>query len=159
MSNTYSQSDVASHNKADSLLIVVDGDVYDLTKFQDDHPGELTVSYALRAGIRAGMMEGVHTVAGANVNHRRQEDPPESCRQGCVQAVLEVSQRGNSQKVQEAAPDRLARHKAEAGCRADTRSCATEGHQEAGAQGRTPGRIRIRRFRGIGALRCPDPIC
>ncbi|KAJ9149157.1 Acyl-CoA dehydrogenase NM domain-like protein [Coniochaeta hoffmannii] len=39
MSNTYSQSDVSSHNKADSLWIVVDGDVYDLTKFQDDHPG------------------------------------------------------------------------------------------------------------------------
>jgi cytochrome b involved in lipid metabolism len=39
MSNTYSQSDVASHNKTDSLWIVVDGDVYDLTKFQEDHPG------------------------------------------------------------------------------------------------------------------------
>lgn len=39
MSKTYSQSDVASHNKPDSLWIVVDGDVYDLTKFQDDHPG------------------------------------------------------------------------------------------------------------------------
>ncbi|KAK0649373.1 acyl-CoA dehydrogenase/oxidase [Cercophora newfieldiana] len=39
MSKTFSQADVASHNKADSLWIVVDGDVYDLTKFQDDHPG------------------------------------------------------------------------------------------------------------------------
>ena len=39
MSQTFTQSDVASHNKADSLWIVVDGDVYDLTKFQDDHPG------------------------------------------------------------------------------------------------------------------------
>jgi hypothetical protein len=39
MSKIYSQSDVASHNKSDSLWIVVDGDVYDLTKFQDDHPG------------------------------------------------------------------------------------------------------------------------
>lgn len=46
MSNTYSQSDVSSHNKADSLWIVVDGDVYDLTKFQDDHPGMLTVALA-----------------------------------------------------------------------------------------------------------------
>lgn len=42
MSNTYSQSDVASHNKGDSLWIIVEGDVYDLTKFQDDHPGTLT---------------------------------------------------------------------------------------------------------------------
>ncbi|AEO60010.1 hypothetical protein MYCTH_2308787 [Thermothelomyces thermophilus ATCC 42464] len=39
MSKTFTQSDVASHNKADSLWIVIDGDVYDLTKFQDDHPG------------------------------------------------------------------------------------------------------------------------
>ncbi|KAF3059310.1 Acyl-CoA dehydrogenase [Daldinia childiae] len=39
MSKTFSKSDVASHNKGDSLWIVVDDDVYDLTKFQDDHPG------------------------------------------------------------------------------------------------------------------------
>jgi alkylation response protein AidB-like acyl-CoA dehydrogenase/predicted heme/steroid binding protein len=39
MSKTFTQGDVASHNKSDSLWIVVDGDVYDLTKFQDDHPG------------------------------------------------------------------------------------------------------------------------
>ncbi|KAK4192295.1 acyl-CoA dehydrogenase [Podospora australis] len=39
MSKTFTQSDVASHNKADSLWITIDGDVYDLTKFQDDHPG------------------------------------------------------------------------------------------------------------------------
>ncbi|EAQ83207.1 conserved hypothetical protein [Chaetomium globosum CBS 148.51] len=38
MSKTFTQSDVASNNKSDSLWIVVDGDVYDLTKFQDDHP-------------------------------------------------------------------------------------------------------------------------
>ncbi|KAI9643506.1 hypothetical protein NHQ30_008125 [Ciborinia camelliae] len=39
MSKTFSQSDVASHNKPDDLYIIVDEDVYDLTKFQDDHPG------------------------------------------------------------------------------------------------------------------------
>ncbi|KAI1654353.1 acyl-CoA dehydrogenase NM domain-like protein [Daldinia decipiens] len=39
MSKTFSKSDVASHNKGDSLWIVVDDDVYDLTKFQDEHPG------------------------------------------------------------------------------------------------------------------------
>lgn len=39
MSKTFSTSDVASHNKPDDLYIIVDGDVYDLTKFQDDHPG------------------------------------------------------------------------------------------------------------------------
>ena len=39
MSKTFSIADVASHNKADNLYIVVDEDVYDLTKFQDEHPG------------------------------------------------------------------------------------------------------------------------
>lgn len=39
MSKTFTVSDVASHNKADNLYIIVDGDVYDLTTFQDDHPG------------------------------------------------------------------------------------------------------------------------
>lgn len=41
MSKTFSAADVAAHNKADNLYIIVDEDVYDLTKFQDDHPGEL----------------------------------------------------------------------------------------------------------------------
>lgn len=41
MSKTFSASDVSSHNKPDSLYIIVDEDVYDLTKFQDDHPGKI----------------------------------------------------------------------------------------------------------------------
>lgn len=39
MSKVFTTSDVASHNKPNDLYIIVDGDVYDLTKFQDDHPG------------------------------------------------------------------------------------------------------------------------
>lgn len=39
MVKTFSQSDVASHNKPNDLYIIVDEDVYDLTKFQDEHPG------------------------------------------------------------------------------------------------------------------------
>ncbi|KAL2753204.1 hypothetical protein ACRALDRAFT_1065447 [Sodiomyces alcalophilus JCM 7366] len=39
MSKVFTASDVASHNKPDDLYIIVDGDVYDCTKFQDDHPG------------------------------------------------------------------------------------------------------------------------
>ncbi|KAH0370519.1 acyl-CoA dehydrogenase NM domain-like protein, partial [Aureobasidium melanogenum] len=39
MSGTYSKADVQSHNKADNLWIIVDEDVYDLTKFQEEHPG------------------------------------------------------------------------------------------------------------------------
>lgn len=41
MSKVFSTSDVASHNKGDDMYIIVDGDVYDITKFQDDHPGML----------------------------------------------------------------------------------------------------------------------
>ncbi len=39
MSKTLSASDVASHNKPDNLWVIVDEQVYDLTKFQEEHPG------------------------------------------------------------------------------------------------------------------------
>jgi cytochrome b involved in lipid metabolism len=39
MSQRFSAADVASHNKGDNLWLIVDEDVYDVTKFQDDHPG------------------------------------------------------------------------------------------------------------------------
>lgn len=50
MSKTFSKDDVASHNKGDSLWIIVDDDVYDLTKFQDDHPGMLFASVSSSGG-------------------------------------------------------------------------------------------------------------
>lgn len=39
MSKTFTTADVASHNSASDLFIIVDEDVYDLTQFQNDHPG------------------------------------------------------------------------------------------------------------------------
>lgn len=42
MSKTFSKDDVASHSKGDSLWIIVDEDVYDVTKFQDEHPGKFS---------------------------------------------------------------------------------------------------------------------
>lgn len=39
MSQRFSAADVASHKTADNLWIIVDEDVYDLTKFQEEHPG------------------------------------------------------------------------------------------------------------------------
>jgi len=39
MSQTFKPEEVASHNKPDNLWIIVDEDVYDLTKFQEEHPG------------------------------------------------------------------------------------------------------------------------
>ncbi|KAE8445512.1 hypothetical protein EG329_013275 [Mollisiaceae sp. DMI_Dod_QoI] len=39
MAKRFTTQDVAAHNKPNDLYIVVDEDVYDLTKFQDEHPG------------------------------------------------------------------------------------------------------------------------
>jgi len=39
MSQSFKASDVATHKKPDDLWIIVDEDVYDLTKFQEEHPG------------------------------------------------------------------------------------------------------------------------
>lgn len=39
MSQVFAASDVASHNKPTDLYIIIDQDVYDVTKFQEDHPG------------------------------------------------------------------------------------------------------------------------
>ena len=39
MSKSFKTSEVAAHNKPTDLWIIVDEDVYDLSKFQDEHPG------------------------------------------------------------------------------------------------------------------------
>lgn len=39
MAKTFSKEDVSTHSKPDNLWIIIDEDVYDLTKFQDQHPG------------------------------------------------------------------------------------------------------------------------
>lgn len=39
MAKRFSAADVASHKTASDLWIIVDEDVYDLTTFQDEHPG------------------------------------------------------------------------------------------------------------------------
>lgn len=39
MSKIFTAAEVAAHKTPQDLYIIVDGDVYDLTKFQDDHPG------------------------------------------------------------------------------------------------------------------------
>lgn len=58
MSKTFSKDDVASHSKGDSLWIIVDEDVYDVTKFQDEHPGKSSLGQVAQqscAPVRGGM--------------------------------------------------------------------------------------------------------
>lgn len=49
MSKTFSAADVASHNKPNSLYIIVDEDVYDVSTFQDEHPGMLDGVHGLES--------------------------------------------------------------------------------------------------------------
>ena len=39
MSKTFTVEEVARHNKVDDLYVIIDSNVYDLTKFLDLHPG------------------------------------------------------------------------------------------------------------------------
>jgi len=76
MSQRFSAADVAAHKSANDLYIIVDEDVYDLTKFQEEHPGGKKSVY-----IVLGLL--------------RQADrfsPPARCWQRCFQAILEVPQ-------------------------------------------------------------------
>jgi len=51
MAKIFTKDDVASHNKPDNLWIIVDDDVYDLTKFQDEHPGMFSAARLRRAQV------------------------------------------------------------------------------------------------------------
>lgn len=41
MAKLFSKEEVAAHKKPDDLWIVVDDDVYNLTDFQTEHPGNV----------------------------------------------------------------------------------------------------------------------
>lgn len=78
MSGTFSKADVAERSKPDNLWIIVDEDVYDLTKFQDEHPG----------GKKSAWPH--HVMVPLKLTLPR--SPPACCRQGCFEAVLEIPQ-------------------------------------------------------------------
>lgn len=42
MAKTFSKEDVASHGKDNTPWIIIDEDVYDVSKFQDEHPGKFS---------------------------------------------------------------------------------------------------------------------
>lgn len=57
MSEQYSVKDVQGHSKPDSLWIMVESGVYDMTKFQDEHPGRSSrhkPSAVVRGSIHSG---------------------------------------------------------------------------------------------------------
>lgn len=78
MSQRFSTADVASHNKADNLYIIVDEDVYDLTKFQDEHPG----GKKSMSTFQCIQLDFPLTAYSS----------PACCGQGCFKTVLEISQ-------------------------------------------------------------------
>lgn len=53
MSKIFSQAEVAGHKKPDDLWVIVDEDVYDLTKFQAEHPGEWLPRFSSKTEVLA----------------------------------------------------------------------------------------------------------
>lgn len=80
MSESFSKADVAAHSKPDSLWIIVDEDVYDLTKFQDEHPG----------GKKSASRHRPVPISPLPADSP--SSPAARCRQGRLKAVLEVPQ-------------------------------------------------------------------
>ena len=57
MAKTFSKDDVASHSKGDSPWIIIDEDVYDVSKFQDEHPGK--ASNIQKMWLQTGMFRAL----------------------------------------------------------------------------------------------------
>jgi hypothetical protein len=79
MAQTYEAGDVAQHNKPDNLWIIIDEDVYDVTKFQDEHPGGKKSMLVLPVLAQLQRSNNRHSSSASG-------------RQGCEQAVLEIPQ-------------------------------------------------------------------
>jgi hypothetical protein len=82
MAKRFSAADVASHKTASDLWIIVDEDIYDLTSFQEEHPG--------------GKKSMLNPILQTSQFKLTTASPPASSRQGRVKAVLEVPQRQHS---------------------------------------------------------------
>lgn len=93
MAKTFSKDNVAAHNKPDDLWVIVDDDVYDLTSFQ--------------VCLVTVVSNLILIITGKSP--RRQKDSPTCRRQRCLQAILEVPQRVDPQKVSETAARRITR--------------------------------------------------
>jgi hypothetical protein len=56
MAKTFSKEDVASHTKDNTPWIIIDEDVYDVSKFQDEHPGKFHIPATLRRRLNVGVL-------------------------------------------------------------------------------------------------------
>jgi cytochrome b involved in lipid metabolism len=59
----YDVSEVAKHNKKDDIWIIVDGKVYDVTTYVDDHPGGDSILANAGADSSAGVHGPQHPVS------------------------------------------------------------------------------------------------
>lgn len=118
MSQRFSKDDVAAHKKPDDLWIIVDEDVYDLTKFQEEHPGKHTDSPVPDDKSTANNSQAARRVSyfwrssAAVVDLRY--SPPASRRQRRLEAVLEVPQRVHPQEIPGATTSRIPRYQSRA---------------------------------------------
>lgn len=91
-------ADVASHNKPDNLWVVIDEDVYDLTNFQDDHPG------GKKSKDRCTPLFGFTLIAELL---KRLSSPPAGWRKRRVEAILEIPQPSGLEAIQRKVTGRL----------------------------------------------------
>jgi len=155
MSKTFTQADVASHNKPNDLYIIVDEDVYDLTAFQDEHPG--TYPSPPQPQFPSPRERGGLTPC----NNRRKENPHPCSRQRCLEAVLEIPQRRHTQEIQGQAARGVSKHQ--------SRVRASEGGRQEGAREAEGGERGLgscacccageRDVRGSGSIWRSDPVC
>lgn len=82
MPQTFSSDDVAAHNTPDSLWIILDQNVYDVTKFQKDHPGQLQlfpiVCSTWRLRLVIGGKKILQKFAGKDVSKQFRKFHPEA---------------------------------------------------------------------------------
>jgi hypothetical protein len=159
MSKTFTTSDVASHSKPQDLWIIVDDDVYDLTKFQDDHPGTCMLAISPPMLFIFPLPLPIASATKQRRWHRWQEDPVAGRRQRCIKTVLEVPQRGHPEEVQAVSAGRIARHQETrcGGCEARCRCRRTPTYER--SQGRNCNVIERRGGRRAGAFWSTDSLC
>lgn len=84
MSKTFTKEDVASHAKGDSLYLVIDEDVYDVSKFQDEHPGKFHVPLRLCNLLYDSALMGGYQVFAITFADRHRKQVGKKVRQNMI---------------------------------------------------------------------------